>query len=221
MLSDNAEDYLECIYDLTRGNSPAKTKDIAARLNVSPASVTEMIQRLSKEGYLDYKKYKGVTLTSDGFALASKIKRRHRLLEKFLVDVLGVRREKGAEEACRLEHIVSDESVRGICQLMNQPGEDLKELPYPECEETCNRVMGEDAVTLDLLNEGEKGVITHLRCENPRRVRRLISMGLVPGRKVQLEESIPMGGPLLVRTDDSRVALAKEYARMVFVKRCT
>jgi DtxR family Mn-dependent transcriptional regulator len=88
MVSENAEDYLACIYDLSRDEGAVKTNEIAAKLGLTPASVTEMTQKLAAEGYLNYEKYKGVTLTHKGRKLAARIKRRHRLLERFLVDVL-------------------------------------------------------------------------------------------------------------------------------------
>lgn len=221
MISRNAEDYLECIYDLTKGNSPAKTNEIASRMGVSPASVTEMVQKLAAEGHLDYRKYKGATLTPKGMRVAKKMKRRHRLLERFLVDVLGIKKDKGGEEACRLEHIVSDESMKKICQLMNDPSICPDGRPYPECEEECEFIKEGGKSTLQDLEEGEMGRITHLSCEHPGRIRRLISMGFVPGRTIEMEESIPLGGPLLLKLENNRVALAREYARLVHVRRCT
>ena len=107
-ISENAEDYLACIYDLSHEGVPVKTSEISGRLKLSPASVTEMTQRLASEGYLNYERYKGVTLTPAGSRVAERIKRRHRLLERFLVDVLGRTSEDSHEEAMRLEHNFSE-----------------------------------------------------------------------------------------------------------------
>ena len=121
MVSESTEDYLETIYVLTRRHRAAKTKDIAQKLNISPASVSEMLGKLSEQGYINYEKYKGATLTDRGMREGMRVRRRHRILEKFLTDVLGIKRDKSHEEACRLEHIISDESMKKICQMVQEP----------------------------------------------------------------------------------------------------
>jgi len=220
MPSEIAEEYLEAIFDLTQEGQAAKTNDIAAKMNLSPASVTEMVQRLASDGYVSYERYKGATLTGEGMRIAKKIKRKHRLLERFLVDVLGAKKDEFHEEACRLEHAISDESEKRICQLTNNPKYCPDGDPIPECEdEDCAHCMNQSSVPLQELCEGEGGEITHLKCEDAVRIRRLISMGFVPGRNVILEERAPMGGPLLIKMEECRVALAKEYADLVMVQR--
>ena len=219
MVSENIEEYLECIWELTQRGSVAKTTDIASELKVSPASVTEMVQKLAEEGYVVYEKYKGVTLTEEGTRIGSKIKRRHRLLERFLVDILGVSNEKSHEEACRLEHTISDVSEKSLCQMMNNPQTSPKGKPIPRCENSCLDCVGEPTISMSMLKVGEAGLITHLKCTESAKVRRIISMGFVPGRKVCVEEELPMGGPFLVSVEDSRIALAREYAALVFVQK--
>ncbi len=216
-ISENAEDYLACIYDLSREGGPVKTSEISNRLNLSPASVTEMTQRLASEGYLNYERYKGVTLTPEGASVAKKIKRRHRLLERFLVDVLGRTSEDSHEEAMKLEHNFSDESVEKLSRMMNNPTvcPDGDPIPAPECphdEEQESFPVGE-------LEEGEEGTITHLICDDPAKIRRLISMGFVPGRTVVVEDRVPMGGPLLIRLNEMRVAIGRDYATLIQVER--
>ena len=220
MPSEIAEEYLEAIYDLTQEGQAAKTNDIAAKMALSPASVTEMVQRLASEGYLSYERYRGATLTDEGLRIAKRIKRKHRLLERFLVDVLGAKKDEFHEEACRLEHVISDESEKRICQLTNNPKFCPDGEPIPECEdEDCAHCLNQSSISLQEMSEGEGGEITHLKCEDSARIRRLISMGFVPGRKVTLEERVPMGGPLLVKMEECRVALAKEYADLIMVQR--
>ncbi|MCU0862012.1 MAG: metal-dependent transcriptional regulator, partial [Methanomassiliicoccales archaeon] len=208
------------IYELTEKGGAAKTNDIAAKMNLSPASVTEMVQRLAADGYLSYEKYKGVTLTEEGLRIGKRIKRKHRLLERFLADVLGARKEDIHDEACRLEHSISDESERRICLLTNNPKFCPDGDPIPECDdEDCAHCRARCSVPLRELEEGESGEITHLKCENPSYIRRLISMGFVPGRRVRLEERVPMGGPLLIQMEECRIALARDYADLVMVER--
>ncbi len=220
MPSENVEDYLGCIYQLSAERSPVKTSEIASKLGVSPASVTEMIGRLAEEGLVNYEKYHGVTLTEKGIKEGRRIKRKHRVLERFLVDVLGIKRDKIHEEANRLEHGISDESVSKICQLLNNPRTCPDGDPIPECEDDCRECEGGPSIPLPSLFEGDEAVITHLKCQSPNKIRRLISMGFVPGRRLKLEEEVPAGGPLLIALDGMRIALGAEYASLVQVRRC-
>jgi DtxR family Mn-dependent transcriptional regulator len=222
MVSENIEEYLECIWELTQDGTSARTTDIAKKMKVSPASVTEMMQRLDSLGYITYEKYKGVLLTDPGKRIGETIKRKHRLLERFLVDVLGIAKDKSHEEACRLEHMLSDESERRISEMMNHPTTCPDGDPIPALDQLCLN-KDEDSSALSELSEGDEGVISHLSCDDPQKIRRIIAMGFVPERCLTVEEKLPMGGPVLVQIGDCRVALAKEYADLVFVntkKRC-
>ena len=220
MLSEIAEEYLEAIYDLTQHSKIAKTRDIAAAMKLTPASVSEMLKKLSTDHYINYEKYHGASLTNKGMEVALKIKRKHRLLERFLVDIVGANRTESHEEACRLEHVISDDSAKTICQLTNNPQFCPDGEPIPAClDKDCATCDTEPSVPLDTLNDGDSAEIVCLRGSESTDLRRLISMGFVPGRMVKLEERVPMGGPLLVKLEQSRIALAKDFARSVLVHR--
>lgn len=140
MLSKEVEEYLELLFTLTENGRIAKTTEIAKKLKISPASVTEMIQKLSKIGFLEYKAYKGVVLTEEGRKIARKMKRKHRMLEKFLHEQLKIKKENVHDEACKLEHALSDDVEDAICKLLNQPEkcpDDEKEIPDCEKEILC------------------------------------------------------------------------------------
>ena len=215
-LSENAEDYLACIYDLSRNGDLVKTTEISNKLGLSPASVTEMTQRLASDGYLNYERYKGVSLTPSGRKVAERVKRRHRLLERFLVDILGLPLEDSHDEAMKLEHTFSDESVERLSQMMNNPTLCPDGNPIPAPEDPPQ--VPEDSIPLIDLQEGAEASITHLICNDSEMIRRLISMGFVPGRKVVVEEKVPLGGPLLVRLEDMRVAIGRDYASLIKVQ---
>lgn len=217
MVSENVEEYLECIWQLTQNGRPAKTKEIADVLKVSPASVTEMVQKLADEGYLHYRRYKGVTLTDEGRQIGERIKRKHRLMECFLVDMIGLEKDESHAEACRLEHTLSDESEKRICQMLNNPRTCPDGDPIPECQDDCARCESEPSVPLTSVNKGHRALITHLKCEDTAKMRRVIAMGFVPGRNVCVEDKLPLGGPILVSIEECKVALAKDYAALVHV----
>jgi DtxR family transcriptional regulator, Mn-dependent transcriptional regulator len=130
-LSENVEMYLETIYVLTEGGAVARTKDIAAEWKVSQPSATEMVQKLAAQGYLHYEPYKGASLTAEGMVLGRAVIRKHRLLERFLVDVVGVPKEQAADSACAMEHVIPGQMEAWVCELLGHPRTSLAGEPIP------------------------------------------------------------------------------------------
>ena len=101
------EDYLKALYHLHGDVKPVPTRDLAQRLGISSPSVSEMVTRLSAQGLVEHDRYRGQQLTREGRKVALELVRHHRLLEMFLVQVLGYRWDEVHEEAERLEHVIS------------------------------------------------------------------------------------------------------------------
>lgn len=118
-VSESVEMYLKEIYLLSRDGDPARTGAIADRLAVSPPSVTQMLSRLQEEGLLEYEKRRGASLTDVGTAQARDLLAKHCLIERFLVEGLGVT-EGFHEEACRLEHALSDEVAARLTRYVER-----------------------------------------------------------------------------------------------------
>lgn len=118
MPSERTEDYLESLAQVIDEKGFAKVKDIAENLSVSPSSVTEMFQKLRKNGYINYEKYRGVTLTEKGLTIAMKTKKRHDTLREFLC-ILGVPELIANEDACRIEHVVNNETMKRLTTFVN------------------------------------------------------------------------------------------------------
>jgi DtxR family Mn-dependent transcriptional regulator len=114
MEQKSTQDYLKTIYSLSRNGDLVSTTHISQKLNVTPASVTEMLKQLSEEGYVKYHPYHGSNLTDKGLQQAKKVTRKHRLLETFLSDVLHIGKDKVHSEACRMEHALSDEAEESL-----------------------------------------------------------------------------------------------------------
>ncbi|MCD6382970.1 MAG: metal-dependent transcriptional regulator [Candidatus Latescibacterota bacterium] len=112
-----AEEYIEIIYDLSRGGERVHVKEVAERLNVSLPSVTEMFQRLAEAGFLNYHRYYGVTLTDKGRKLAEDLEKRHQTLKEFL-HLLGLEEEEADREACKIEHVVDPETVKLLTKFV-------------------------------------------------------------------------------------------------------
>lgn len=111
------EDYLEAIAELGRGDTPARSRDIAARVRVHKSTVTAALRSLSAKGLVVYSPYAAVQLTEAGRRVALQVCRRHRLLRRFLGEVLGMASEAADATACRLEHAVDREVVERLVRL--------------------------------------------------------------------------------------------------------
>ncbi|MEO0079741.1 MAG: metal-dependent transcriptional regulator [candidate division WOR-3 bacterium] len=119
-LGQSCEDYLEAILVLERKGKVVRVRDVARFLEVSRPSVVAALAGLQKKGLVEHEHYGGVELTARGRALASAIDRRHRLIEDFLRDVLGVSDRVAAQDACRLEHALSAETAERLAALVRR-----------------------------------------------------------------------------------------------------
>src|ERR687895_900599 len=133
-LTPSVEDYLKAIYRLTPQGRPASTSDIAQRLDLTPASVSGMVKRLSEQGLLEHVPYKGVQLTAEGRRAALRMVRRHRLIEAYLVAFLGYSWDTVHDEAERLEHAVSDTMVERMATALGHPEVDPHGDPIPSAD---------------------------------------------------------------------------------------
>jgi DtxR family Mn-dependent transcriptional regulator len=234
-ITPNIEEYLEALYSLTQDGKTAATSEISRRLNVAPPSVTEMVRKLADSGYINYLPYQGVTLTPKGFALAEKMARKHRILERFLHDVLRIGNDKVHQEACEMEHALSDSTERAMCQNLNSPArcpDDEKIIPpcdlgFSTCEE-CNKWKGTDleevgsrkvsVIALSSLKEKQEAKVAFIRGDK-KSLGRLMDMGLTPGTSITVSRVAPLNGPKEIIVRGSRLALGDDIACNVFVER--
>jgi len=120
-LSATVEEYLETIYNMTMEDEIVIGARLAERFGVSPPTVTEMLKRLVRNGYVEMDNKRQVTLTEAGNQAAEAVLRRHRLTERFLVDMLGMQWHQVHEEACRLEHFISGAVEARVVASLNNP----------------------------------------------------------------------------------------------------
>ena len=123
-MTTSKEDYLERIYDLIESKGYARVSDIAGELSLSRPSVSIMIQHLSEEGYLNYEKYRGITMTSTGKKIAQDIRNRHLLLSELFL-LLGISKKTVEKDVEGIEHHISNESLKKFAQLIKH----LKKYP--------------------------------------------------------------------------------------------
>ncbi len=131
MANASKEDYLRAAYCLMEENKEVRSVDLADYLNVTKPSVSEMLKELDKEGLIEHKKYSKVKLTSKGHKIARNLTSKHRIIERFLKDMLKVNAKKIHEEANRLEHAFSDDSIMKLRKLLGYPKMDPHGKPIP------------------------------------------------------------------------------------------
>ena len=215
MTTGNREDYLINILRLTEGEGLAKTTELASFMNVSPASVSEMIKVLAGEGLVIYEKYKGVQLTPVGLDYARQLRKKHHVLERFLMDYLNIDHDNAHDEACRLEHALSDNSAIKMCHMMGTPVDS----DCQSCKSPCKAISeGEiEVCPLNQLSRGDKGVISYVKSDDSSVVKRLVSMGFVPGRMITIDAILSDGGPRIILMGDATIALDYSMASNIFV----
>lgn len=108
------EDYLESIYNHIAANQGVKAIDISRDLKVSRATVTETLKKLAENGLINYCCYGVISMTAEGKKIAEEVIRKHQILSRFFEDILGVEAEEAQENACRIEHVISEEAFERL-----------------------------------------------------------------------------------------------------------
>ena len=220
MASEISEQYLKIVYNLTEDGGAAKTTDMANALGVTPASVTQMLHKLARDGYVKHEPYRGTVLSPKGRRIARRIARRHRILERFLSDVVGVGVDVGHDQACKMEHSLGREAEKTLCKMMNHPLHCPHGKKIPKCERAvkCEKCM-EEGVKLSDLEEGNEAVVSHLVSRDKEELCRILAMGFVPGTHLRIEKKLPMGGPIIVDLKGARIAIARDIGAALHVTR--
>ncbi len=214
VISRAMEDYLKAIYQLAAGDSPVTTSRVAAAMSCRPASVTNMVQRLSDLKLVEYQRYKGVRPTPAGIRIALEIIRHHRLLELYLSEVLGYTWDKVHEEAEVLEHVISEEFEEKIDQALGYPSKDPHGDPIPTKK---GEIDPERLARLWDMVAGQETRVRRVSDRDPNVLRHLASIGIFPDVKLDLVRRDPFNGPVYVRVNGVEHGLSEELARQIFV----
>lgn len=184
-LTHSREDYLKALHALDTDGAPVPVGALARRLGVSPPSVTNMLARLADERLVTHTAREGARLTAAGRRRALDTVRRHRILETFLVQVLGLDWADVHEDAEVLEHAVSDRVLEALAAHMGHPTEDPHGHPIPDRD---GRLERRALVPLVSLRPGERAVVREIRDRDVRRMARWKQAGLVPGAAVRMKD---------------------------------
>ena len=206
------DEYLETMYEFyeTDCDARVRTGELASRLGVSPASATEMVQRLAQRGFLDYVPYKGAMLTPDGLVHGRKMKRRHRLAE-VLLEILPY--EGNAHEtACRLEHAIDDDLEVALSALVGPEGVDPRGRPIPEPTEDIARRLPSNSQSLSLqqLSDGQEGVLAAILLPGT-------AIDILRGDGIGIGSVVVKKGPEMWQEGNLLMTLSDEWMERIFV----
>jgi DtxR family transcriptional regulator, Mn-dependent transcriptional regulator len=198
MSSASVEDYLKAILFLADHEALASTSAIAEQLHVSAASVTGMVKRLAERGLAEHVPYYGARLTEAGRQEAVRLVRRHRMIELFLVRMLGYEWDRVHAEAERMEHAVSDELVERMAVVLGQPAVDPHGSPIPGDGEP---LVNPSYPSLSDLVDGARAVLREVPDGDPEVLRYLAKLNLFPGNHLKLVDRAPFGGPIRIEIE--------------------
>ena len=206
-LSHAVQDYLKAIHRLGGDGTMVSPLDIAGRLKVRAPSVTGMLKRLAEAGWIRYEPGKGAQLTPQGVAEARRVIRRHRLVELFLTRVLGLDWSEVDAEAETLEHAISPRLEQALAAHLGEPLEDPHGHPIPTRE---GELTQRELQRLSQFQAGQSVVIREAQDDNPERLRRWQTLGLVPGAVVQILSYQPLDDLFEVQVGDRILTLGSE-----------
>jgi DtxR family transcriptional regulator, Mn-dependent transcriptional regulator len=210
------QDYLKALYHLHGDTRPVPTRELAQRLGISSPSVSEMVTRLTAQGLVEHDRYRGQQLTREGRKVALELVRHHRLLEMFLVQVLGYSWDEVHEEAERLEHVISERMEQRIFELLGRPELDPHGHAIPSL---TGKVRPPSERALSECHAGEKLIVQGVSDDDPAKLRELERRGLLPGTHIEVLAASEYEGPIELRIKGKRVSVPLGLARAMFVER--
>lgn len=217
MITSTIEDYLKSIYSLEQNNNgeiPVSTNEIAHAMNVSPSSVTKMLKKLNEIGFVEYTSHQGVRLTDIGEKAALYVIRKHRLLELFLQKYLNYSWDEVHEEACKLEHCISEKFENTIDKLLGEPRFDPHGEPIPTKQGIIPKI---NAVSLTDVKPGSKVKIRWIRNDKPELLKYLKQIGIQPNTEVYIDEIDSFGGTVAININETQKWIGVEVAQDIFV----
>jgi len=219
--SSTVENYLKAIYhgqaQLAKDARLVSMGQVASALNVTPGTATTMVKALAESGLAEYEPYSGVRLTAAGEKLAALVLRRHRLVELFLVQVLGMSWDEVHEEAEQLEHVVSDRLIERIDRMLGRPTHDPHGDPIPTAEGTIHAGQHDSLLSCPVDTPLR---VTRVADQDPAFLRFIESNGLKPGQAIAVESRDSAADSVRLRlAGGARLTIGARAASKVLVER--
>lgn len=215
MASEQIENYLKNIYKLSSNEGKVTTSSLSEKLQISPASVSEMIKKLAEEGTLTHTPYKGVELTEEGKLLALRIIRKHRLWEMFLVKVLHFGWDEIDDEAERFEHIMSDKMEEKIDHVLGHPSIDPHGDPIPSKDGVITCSMSYPMIEA---REGTTVRVLRVSDSNSELLQYVSSIGISLNKDIVIKQKMNFDSSFLVQIGEKEVNISSTIASNIFVE---
>ncbi len=211
-LTESIEEYTEGIYRLQEELEVVSTGDIAKYMSVKPPSVTMMLKNLAELGLVEHTPYQGVRLTDKGVDLSVRLLRKHRLVERMLVDFLELPWDDVHDLACKLEHYISEEVADRIAKAMNFP----KTCPHGN---PVDATLNDHSYRLSEAQTGDALKVVKITDERADFLAYILEIGLVPGAALTIQNKTPFGDvmTLLVEGKNEPIAIGRDVASAVNV----
>jgi len=216
MSNISKEDYLSAIYKYRDDDGRIRPNIIAEKLGISNAAVTDMLRKLSREGYVDYEKYKSVNLTEKGKAYARNMVRRHRIWEVFLNQVVGMPWDKVHDEAHRLEHSSSDELINRMEEMLEFPEYDPHGDPIPSKEGKLPKLKKN--IPMTLLKEGETGKVIRVNDFDESFLVYIAEIGITLNELIEMKAIRNFDKSMLINVGGKDRNISRKLAENVFVE---
>jgi DtxR family Mn-dependent transcriptional regulator len=208
------QEYLRAIYQLQEERSPVGTTDLAAYMDLAPASVTGMIRKLHDQGLVEHVPYRGVTLAPAGRQEVLRLVRIHRLWELFLAEVMDLSWDEVHEEAHRLEYATSDRLADRLAEFLDQPQTDPHGQRIPSREGV---LPPRSSLPLADVEAGQTVALVEVPDGNAELLRYLGDLELYPGAKIQVVAVGPFNGPFTIQVGESERILGRDLAGRLMV----
>ena len=211
-----AENYLKAIYHLSDGGKASvSTNDIASEIKTKPASVSDMLRKLSEKGLISYRKYYGVQITEEGKKHALEVIRKHRLWEVFLVDKLNFAWDEVHEVAEQLEHIKSTSLIQRLDEFLNYPKFDPHGDPIPD---EFGDVKSKPRIALNEMEVDRTGQIVAVKDSGASFLRYLDKVGAYIGARIKVLDKVEFDGSLEILVDQKKTLfMSKDVAANIMV----
>jgi DtxR family Mn-dependent transcriptional regulator len=211
------EDYIKAIYHLGKlENVMVSTNAIAEKMDTKPSSVTDMIKKLSEKGFINHKRYQGVTLTELGRSMALGIVRKHRLWEVFLVDKLNFNWDEVHEVAEQLEHIKSEKLVDKLDKYLGHPKLDPHGDPIPDRHGNIKKV---DKILISACEIGDIGKFVGVINSSSDFLRYLDKLKLELGSKIQILSKEDFDGSFQIKVNQDQLVLSAKAAKNMYIQK--
>lgn len=211
------ENYLAAIFRNLDEAGEIRPNLLAEKLEISNAAVTDMLRKLSRDGLINYKKYKSIKLTKEGEVYAKNMLRRHRIWEVFLHQTLGMPWDKVHDEAEKLEHSSSDELINLLEEFLDYPELDPHGYPIPDKN---GKIKNSDSViSISQLVEKDSAIVVRANDDVKNLLSFLTKIGIVLGKKVTVKEKLDFDGSLIVEVDGKDINISSQIASNIFVEK--